>query len=318
MLSRRTLFLLFGAILAMTSSAGRADAQKQILAKPTMPTRFTVTEEGTAGKPDIVLLPGLTSSRRVWAAEAARLAPSYQLHLVQINGFAGQPAGVNATSEKLLSAIVEELHGYIASRKIRPVVIGHSLGGLLTLMLARRYPGDLSKMVIVDALPFYGLMFGPQATVESVRPTATAMRNGAMAQTSAQRAVSAKQTADFLVLNAKGRELVAADSFSSDPGVFARMMYEDLQTDLRPELATIKMSALALYAFDPTLTFPNGVKPTREMADSITSAAYETMPNAELVRVDYSRHFIMFDQPGRLHNLIREFVSRPNGGGPVP
>lgn len=81
--------------------------------KAALPTRFTVVDEGTEGKPDVVLVPGLTSSREVWAGEAKRLAPNYRLHLVQVNGFAGQAAGPNATGE-ILPAIVDELHAYCA------------------------------------------------------------------------------------------------------------------------------------------------------------------------------------------------------------
>src|SRR5665213_2925589 len=105
-----------------------------------VPTRFTVVDAGTVGKPDVVLIPGLSSSRAVWDAEAKLLAPNYRLHLVQVDGFAGAPAGPNAVGP-LLAPIVEELHGYIAAEGMHPVVVGHSLGGLLALMLADKYPG---------------------------------------------------------------------------------------------------------------------------------------------------------------------------------
>ncbi len=295
-------------VLAIAVPVIRVDARTQSSAQSFQPTRFTVVDEGTRGKPDIVLVPGLTSSRKVWANEAARLAPNYRLHLIQVNGFGDQPAGMNAADEALLPHIVDQLHQYIVAKHMHPVVVGHSLGGLLTLMLARKYPNDVAKIVIVDALPFYGLIFGPQASVESVRPTAIAMRDGAIRQTQAQRELAEQRTAETLVLNPEGRALVAADGLASDPHVFAQAMYEDFQTDLRSELSSITTPALILYAFDPTLTFPNGVKPTQEMADSITSAAYKSMPNARLVRVDNSRHFIMFDQPDRLDGLLRGFL----------
>ena len=66
-------------------------ARAQSMAK-FVPTRFTVVDEGTAGKPDVVLIPGLSSSRAVWEAEGKLLAPNYRLHLVQVDGFAGAPA----------------------------------------------------------------------------------------------------------------------------------------------------------------------------------------------------------------------------------
>ena len=80
---------------------------------PTMMlTRITVVDAGTAGKPDVVLIPGMGSSRAVWDAETKLLAPNYRLHLVQLNGFAGAPAGGNA-SGAILPGVVEELHAYI-------------------------------------------------------------------------------------------------------------------------------------------------------------------------------------------------------------
>ena len=73
----------------------------------------------------------------------------------------------------MLPGIVEELHQYIvAAKDAHPVVIGHSLGGLLTLMLADKHPEDVSKLIIVDSLPFYTVLFAPEATVEAAKPMA--------------------------------------------------------------------------------------------------------------------------------------------------
>lgn len=272
------------------------------------PTRFTVVDEGKVGAPDVVLIPGLTSGREVWAAEAKLLAPNYRLHLVQVNGFAGQPAGVNAAGTELLPAMVEELHGYLAAEKLHPVVVGHSLGGLLTLMLAQKYPGDVAKIVIVDSLPFYGMMFGPQMTPATMQPQAAAMRDMLAKQTAEQRKAGATATAETLVLDPAGRKLVVEESLASDAHTFSEAMYEDLQTDMRAELPNIKVKALMLYPFDPTLEFPGGFKPTQAMFDGLYQGAYQPMPNVTVVRVDGSRHFIMLDQPAKFDALLEGFL----------
>jgi len=136
------------------------------------PTRFSVVIEGVApGKgPDILLIPGLATSRDVYAAEAKLLTSTYRLHLVQIAGFAGQPAGPNA-SGPILVPVVEQLHQYIVDNHLQKIpVIAHSLGGLLAFMLAQAHPEDVSKLLIIDTLTFYGLVFSPGATVENVAP----------------------------------------------------------------------------------------------------------------------------------------------------
>jgi pimeloyl-ACP methyl ester carboxylesterase len=142
---------------------------------------------------------------------------------VQINGFAGQPAGPNATGE-ILPAIVEELHAYCAGLNTKPVVIGHSLGALLTLMLAAKYPNDVNKIVIVDSLPFFGMMFGPQMTPELIKPQAEQMRDKfeKQDQDMDKRKAGAERSAETLVLNPEGRKLVETNSEDSDAHVAAR------------------------------------------------------------------------------------------------
>jgi len=270
--------------------------------KAALPTRFTVVDEGTAGRPDVVLVPGLTSSREVWAGEAKRLAPHYRLHLVQVNGFAGQPAGPNATGE-ILPAIVDELHAYCAGLSTKPVVIGHSLGGLLTLMLAAKYPNDVKKIVLVDSLPFLGMMFGPQMTPDMIRPQAEQMQDKIEKQDADKRKAGAERSAETLVLNPEGRPLVRKNSEDSDAHVVAKAMFEDLQTDMRPELAKISTPTLMLYPFDSTLKV-NGT----QGVDELYQGAYKSMPNVTVLRVDGSRHFVMLDQPKKFDEFVEDFL----------
>ena len=265
------------------------------------PTRFTVVDEGAVGKPDVVMIPGLASSRAVWDGEAKLLAPNYRLHILQVDGFAGTPAGAN-TSGPMLPGIMEELHGYIVAEKMHPVVIGHSLGGLLTLMLADKYPGDVKKMVIVDTLPFYGMVFNPDATVDMVKPQADAMKGQMLAMPDDQFAAMATMMTGGMVKDADGRKLVAASSIASDRKVFLSAMYEDLQTDIRGDLSTIKVPMLLVYPYDKTL------QKDEAAYDSMYHNAYKPMPNATLLRIDDSRHFIMYDQPEKLDAAIEGWL----------
>ncbi|HWU94494.1 MAG TPA: alpha/beta fold hydrolase, partial [Sphingomonas sp.] len=124
----------------------------------------------------VILIPGLSSPRVVWDGVAPELAKTHTVYLVQVNGFGGDAPGANL-GEGLLPGMVADLHKLIAGRKIAgAAAVGHSMGGLLTLMLAKAHPGDLGKALIVDALPFVGSAFFPGSTVESVKPQAEAMR----------------------------------------------------------------------------------------------------------------------------------------------
>ncbi len=289
----------FAAIAPLAAQSGAALPPPKITFAP---ARFTVVDQGTAGKPDVVLIPGMSSSRAVWDAEAKLLAPNYRLHLVQVNGFAGAPAGSNAKGQ-LLIPIVEELHAYLVESKMHPVVIGHSLGGLITLMLAGRHPEDVRKIVIVDALPFAAVLMDPAATPESMMPQVEAIKQQMMAMPANQYAALQPMMAARMVKNPEAQKLVADSFAASDRAVAVEAMQEDLETDLRADLAGIKTPALVVYACDPAAQQPDSA--TYEAA---VKAAYKTMPNVMLARIDDSRHFIMYDQPEKLDALLEAFL----------
>ena len=277
-------------------------AQGTVDAKLFVPTRFTVVDAGTMGKPDVVLIPGLASSRAVWDAEAKLLAPNYRLHLVQVDGFAGAPAGPNATG-LILPAVMEELHQYITSRGMHPVVVGHSLGGLWALMLADKYPEDVKKLVIVDTLPYYAVLFNPAATVETVTPMAVQMKAQIIAVPADQFQAMQSGMASSMSNTAEGQKAEAAGGASTDRAVLAEAMYEDLLTDLRGDVGKIKTPTLVMYEHDTTLTQPDAAT-----YEATMKAAYKPMPNVTLVQMDGARHFIMYDQPVKFDQALEGFL----------
>jgi len=267
-----------------------------------LPARFVSIEQGTLGKPDVLLIPGMSSSRAVWEAEAKLLAPNYRLHLVQVNGFAGSPPGPNSSGQ-VLAPIVEELHAYILAKRIHPVVIGHSMGGLITLMLAVRHPEDARKIVIVDALPFAAVLTDPSATAESMMPQVQAIKQQMMAMPADQYAAMQPMMAARMVKNPDAQKLLAANFAASDRGVSVEAMEEDLETDLRLDVASIKVPALVLYAYDPAAQQPDA-----DTYEAAVQLAYKKMSNVTLKRIDDSRHFIMYDQPEKFDAAVQEFL----------
>jgi len=262
--------------------------------------RITVEVSGQGS--DVVLIPGLASSRAVWDATVARLADHYRVHVVQVSGFAGQPAGANATGA-VLQPTVDAIDLYIERQKLKsPAVIGHSLGGLMGLLLAKQHPGDVGRLMIVDALPFYGVLFGPNATVESIETRAAAMRDAITKQTPEIFAAMEGRIVPTLVKSPDGRTQVTAWAQASDRSVLGRVVYEDMTTDLRGDLALIKTPTVILYPWDAATGMPQAA------FDAIYTDAYASMPNAKVKRIDGSFHFIMLDQPDAFAAEVESFL----------
>jgi len=293
-------FLLCATALALAVPAAASAA----------PTRFSVVTVGVG--PDVILIPGLSSPRAVWAASAERLKATHRIHLVQLKGF-GEPAGPNA-SGAVLQPFVDELAAYIKDNKLaRPAVVGHSMGGLAALMIEADHPGLTGKLLIVDALPFIGPLFGA-TSVEAVRPMADQMRTMLIAN-------AAKTAPDFtapdcspslpapatprgtMTNSGQGACLVRYGATASDLRVVAQAMHDVMVTDVGPRLNAIKVPVTLLYPQDDRLL-------TATAAAKIYGDAYARLPSAKLVPISGSYHFIMQDQPAKFRAELEAFLKR--------
>ena len=263
------------------------------------PTRFSVVVESSG--PDLILIPGLTSSRHVWDQAVASLGGHYRVHRIQVAGFGGEPVRGNV-SGPVLGPVVEEIHAYIAANHLRrPMVAGHSVGGLMVLMLAQRHPEDVSRALIVDALPFYAMLFGPQATPASIEPQVAALRDSIATMTDDVWRVQQAAAGARLASTTEGRDLLLRDSMASDRGVVARALYEDAVTDMRPSLPAIRTPLTVAYAINPYAT--------EATYGQLIRTGYAAAPHVRFVPVEPSYHFIMLDQPARFAAILGEFAA---------
>src|SRR3546814_14924484 len=84
---------------------------------------------------------------------------THRVYTVQVNGFGGGDPGKNL-APGILDGIVADLDAFMAANKLSgAAVVGHSMGGLVGLMLAKAHPGDVGKLMVVDALTYVGVIY---------------------------------------------------------------------------------------------------------------------------------------------------------------
>ncbi|MEI9928253.1 MAG: alpha/beta hydrolase [Sphingomonas sp.] len=245
----------------------------------------------------VILIPGLSSPRAVWDGVAPGLAAHHRVYLVQINGFGGDDPRANL-KPGVLAGVVDELHALIGQEKLaHAAVVGHSLGGLVGMMLAKAHPDDLARLMIVDSAPFIGVIFVPTATVAMLEPTAAGIRDQMIASYGKpSNAAAAESTANQLALKPDSRAKVAAWVKVSDPRVTGEALYEDMTTDLRPDMAGIATPITLVY-------------PTSDKSDALYRALYAQAPHVTYVPVADSAHFVMLDQPAAFQAALDAFVA---------
>lgn len=297
--ARPVLCALFLASAAVAPVAAAPAGAEAMTAAPFVSDRLSVEVVGAG--PDVILIPGLGSSREVWRATVDRLKATHRVHLVQLAGFAGEPwtHGDGA----FVQPAVDELARYIRDQGLnRPAVIGHSLGGLSGLLLAQQHPDLVGRLMTVDSLPFYSAMYGPSATADSARPfadQAAAMIIGA--DDDSFRTLQT-QTAQGLSKTLSEQARIVDWSMASDRHALASAMKDVMTTDARSGLAAMTTPVTALYAADAD----GGPPPA--LAEAVWSREYSALPGVRLTRVDASRHFIMADQPQRFAELVDVFL----------
>ena len=293
-------------LLAVLPMSGAASAQPA--AQPSarsVPVPFTSERIGVTVRgegPDVILIPGLSSSAEVWDGTVAAV-PGYRYHIVHVSGFAGRPAGANA-SGPVVTPVGEEIARYIKEARLnRPAIVGHSMGGSWAMMVAGRHPALVSKLMVIDMLPFMGAMFGgPGATPDSVRPIAEQIRAGIAGGTGAAREASTRQVIDSMVGTESLRPLAFRHSMESDSTVSAQSFYDLVTTDLTPELRTIRVPMTVLWVH------PQGAPVTEEQMAGFYRAAYAPAAHARVLNVPNSRHFIMWDAPAFFQRELRAFL----------
>jgi pimeloyl-ACP methyl ester carboxylesterase len=278
---------IFLASLTAAALLGCAPAATQ--AAPFKPTRFSVVVKGSG--PDVILIPGLTASRDVWNSTVAAL-PGYRYHLVQVAGFAGSPVGGNA-SGNVVAPVAEELSRYIASNKLqKPALVGHSMGGTVTMMIAARNPQLVGKAMVVDMLPQPAGLVGSSAA--GVRGLADTLRN-----------ISSTPGGRQLVGSFMGMFGGDRVDSRSDPDVVARATHELAGIDLTPELPKIRAPMTIVYATPPRSDYVDPAEIARGYRD-----AYARVRHAKLVQVANSGHMVMRDQPKAFQATLSAFLSR--------
>ncbi len=257
-----------------------------------------------SGPQSLIFIPGLTCGPWEWSGQIDHLASNYSVYALTLPGFDGRPpidGPLFATTTADFWALLDQKH------IVKPVVIGHSLGGTMGFMLATQHPERLRAVIALDGLPIYpaNVMMSPAQVKAAAASAAAAMAK----QTPAQfEETERTRVLPFLVTSQSDINAIAPLAAKSDPATSARWFQEDLLLDLRPQLPKASVPILLIAPYDASIDARFGATSSASK-EAFYGQLVKAAPSVRIVTIDRSRHFAMYDQPQATTDAIDAFLS---------
>jgi pimeloyl-ACP methyl ester carboxylesterase len=266
---------------------------------------FAVQKTGS-GRP-MIFIPGLYCSGEVWQDAVKHFSSHFTCYTITLPGFAGQPP-LAVPSDSILMTLADQLADYIRQEHLKnPVIVGHSLGGWMTLAFGVRHPDLAGDLVIVSSAPFLpALAMGSDITVDSAGKIGLLIKKGINGQTPAQVKQNQKYTLNTMISDSTKIPAVIDMAVKSDQPTQGEVMYELFSEDLRPLMGRVHSRILVLADWSAY----KGYGATRESVQENLQGQYKLAgPGLVTIAInDVTKHFIMYDQPEWMYGQMDTFL----------
>ena len=250
----------------------------------------------------IVFVPGLFCGPWVWTAQINELSKQYDVYAVTVPGFNGLPM---IRGGNLMARATASLHVLIAGHHLRrPVVVGHSLGGTITVLFGETYPRDASNIVTVEG--------GYPAAPTQKQRDASVAQSARPYQGISQAALGPALRQNILQYTITSPADVAAVeplAGRSDPRAVVAWMRAALSLDLTPRLSAITVPFTAIVPFDARIDPYQGFK-TLQAKRAAYAAWVAHAPQGKLILIPGARHFVMIDRPREFAQALDTALAR--------
>lgn len=234
-------------------------------------------------KPPVVLLHGLSGSGATWTPLARALEADFDVIAPDARGHGSSAPGDRYTYD----ALADDVVALIAARSLaRPIVLGHSMGGMTAAVVASR--GAASRVILVDPT-----FLSPERQREVYASDVAANHRRTLALSKSElvaelRARHPQRTPELIALLADARSRTRIEAFE---------ILAPPNPDYREVVRAIDVPILLVIG-DSTVV-------TLEMATELRAIN----PRVGIAQVAGAGHGLPFDHPVRLAEVVRTFLA---------
>ncbi len=248
------------------------------------------------GKP-VILLHGWLGSWGLWQQTMADLGTSYRTYALDFWGF-GESGRKRVTYDvqdfvSLVDQFMEQLG------IVRAPLVGHSMGGTVSLSVAIQYPERAAKVAVAGS-PIAGSSLAPLLKLAGYRPLAFLLFN----LMGVFRAWMKYYYSRRICTDPRFPDMMDRDLSRTTLESFLRSIASLRRTDLRPSLNKVKVPVLGMYGDVDRVVDPLQWQPLEK-----------GVPGAQIARFPQAGHFMMLEDPAEFTRRLKAFLDEPQ---PVP
>jgi pimeloyl-ACP methyl ester carboxylesterase len=242
------------------------------------------------GKP-VILLHGWLGSWGLWQETMGFLGRYYRTYALDFWGFgeSGKKRETYAVQDfvSLVNQFMEQLGIMHAP------LVGHSMGGTVSLSVAIRYPERVSKVVVVGS-PIVGSSLAIPLKLAGMRPIAFMLFN--MMGTFR---FAMKMASPIICRDERFADMMDRDLSRTTLESFLLSIASLRRTDLRPMLDQIKVPAMGMYGDRDVIVHPKQWQPMQA-----------GIPQAQIERFPQAGHFIMLEEHQSFSERLKSFLDQ--------
>lgn len=254
-----------------------------------------ITEQGSVhyevfgrGRP-VILLHGWLESWGLWQETMDFLSRSYRTYAIDFWGFGESDKRRESYS---IQDFVELVNDFMDSLGITQApLVGHSMGGTVSLSLAIQNPEKVSKVVVIGS-PIEGSSLSILLKLASCRKIANTVYK--MMDTLK---FGIRVAAPIITRESRWPEMISQDLNQVTLESFLLSISSLRQTNLSPLLAPVYQPVLGMYGDRDVIVNPNQ-----------WSVLKNGVQRASIERFKQAGHFIMLDKPRLFKTLLKEYL----------
>ena len=242
------------------------------------------------GRP-VILLHGWLGSWGLWQETMAYLGRYYRTYALDFWGFGESGKKRETYAVQDFVSLVDQFMDRLGIAEAP--LVGHSMGGTVSLSVAIQFPERVRKVVIIGS-PIVGSSLAFPLKLAGYRFIAFMLFNMMWAFRA-----GIKFASPFICTDPRFPEMMDRDLSSTTVESFLRSIASLRRTDLRPMLSQIKIPVMGMFGDRDNIVSPRQWQPL-----------LYGVPHAKIVRWNRAQHFIMLDTQQDFMEKLKAFLDQ--------